>query len=69
MMEIEKFIDLVERMREAQRNWFATHKNNFLQRSIILEGLCDKMLQEYREEEKKNKPQEQDLFAGMMNET
>ena len=60
-MDIEKFIDLVERMREAQTTWFKTKNRNALQRSIILEGLCDQEIKEYRSIQK-DKFKEPSLF-------
>lgn len=63
-MDVEKFIDLVERMRDAQRNWFKTKNRNALQRSIILEGLCDQEIAEYRSIQK-DKFKEPGLFDNM----
>lgn len=62
-MEIEKFVDLVERMREAQTSYFKTKNNKQLQRSIILEGLVDEKIKEFNQE-RKAKYQEPDLFSG-----
>ena len=60
-MDIEKFVDLVERMREAQTTFFKTHNRNAYQRSIILERLCDERIKEYRDEQRKN-PIQRDMF-------
>ncbi len=63
-MDIEKFINLVERMREAQSTWFRTHNKNALQRSIMLEGLCDEQIKAYRDEQRRNSIQ-RDLFENV----
>lgn len=63
-MDIEKFIDLVERMREAQTTWLKTKNRNALQRSIILERLCDQEIKEYRSIQK-DKFKEPSLFDNM----
>lgn len=61
-MEIDKFIELVENMREAQSRYFKTRDKRALQRSIILENLCDKEIKEYRDTQI-SKIKEPDLFA------
>lgn len=47
-METAKFVELVERMREAQKNYFKTKERNQLTRSIILEELVDKEIEEFK---------------------
>jgi|GEM_PF-5833959 len=63
-MDVEKFIDLVERMREAQTTWFKTKNRNALQRSIILERLCDEEIKAYRAIQR-DKFKEPGLFDNM----
>ena len=63
MKDWNKFVEMVETMREAQTNYFKTRHRNYLQRSMILEGLVDKMIQEHHEETDPKFPKEQDLFA------
>lgn len=47
-MEMNKFVDLVENMRQAQKNYFATHDKKKLTRAIILEELVDKEIEEIK---------------------
>lgn len=63
-MEIEKFVDLVERMRDAQTTYFKTKNRNTLQRSIILEGLVDNEIKKFKEEQA-GKNRQPDLFDGV----
>lgn len=63
-MEIEKFVDLVERMRDTQTSYFKTKNRNTLQRSIILEGLVDEEIKQFREEQAE-KNRQPDLFDGV----
>ena len=63
-MDIAKFIDLVERMREAQTTWFKTKNRNALQRAIILEGLCDEEIKTYKSIQR-DKFKEPGLFDNM----
>lgn len=63
-MDVEKFIDLVERMRDAQTTWFKTKNRNALQRSIILERMCDLEIEAYRSNQK-DKFKEPNLFDNM----
>lgn len=45
---ISTIIDTVERMREAQRSYFATRNMKALTRAKLLEGAVDKMIAEYK---------------------
>lgn len=63
-MDIEKFVDLVERMREAQVRYFKTKNRNAFQRALILEPLVDEEIKKYKEEIMA-KRKEPDLFDGM----
>lgn len=47
-METSKFVDLVENMRQAQKNYFKTRDKKQLTRSIILEELVDKEIEEFK---------------------
>ncbi len=62
MQDIDKFIDLVKRMRAAQKDYFRTRDRRIMQHSICLEGAVDKCIQEH-EEYRKNHPKQLDLFA------
>lgn len=59
-METTKFVDLVENMRQAQKNYFKTRDKKQLTRSIILEDLVDKEIEAFKRQ--KPAPQELDLF-------
>lgn len=48
-MELQKFIELVKTMRDAQKSYFKTKHRNALQRAIILEGLVDNEIKEYQQ--------------------
>ncbi len=58
---ISTIIDTVERMREAQRSYFATHNMKALTRAKLLEGAVDNMLAEYKASQMQ-KTQQADLF-------
>lgn len=62
MQDIEQFIDLVKRMRQAQKDYFRTRNRTIMQHSMGLERAVDKCIIEY-EENKKDHPKQLDLFA------
>lgn len=47
-MEITKFVDLVENMRQAQKNYFQTRDKKQMIRAIILEELVDKEIEAFK---------------------
>lgn len=53
-MNIEKFIEKVEMMREAQKQYFKSRDNRILMRCLNLEKLVDDMIIEHK---LKDKPQ------------
>lgn len=53
-MNIEKFIEKVEMMREAQKQYFKSRDNRILMRCLNLEKLVDEMIIEHKF---KDKPQ------------
>lgn len=61
---ISTIIDTVERMREAQRSYFATHNMKALTRAKLLEGAVDKMIEDYKSEQLVQ-AQQTDLFPEM----
>lgn len=61
MTEIEKFIDTVKRMREAQKEYFKTRDRKVLIHSKCLEGAVDKMILDY-EATKKPALKQAELF-------
>lgn len=61
-METKEFVALVEQMRMAQKEYFKTRNRNVMQRSIMLEGLVDKEIKAFQEEEAK-KDIQLDLFG------
>lgn len=63
-MEIEKFVDLVERMRDAQTSFFKTKNRNAFQRALILEPLVDEEIKKFKEEQA-IKNRQPDLFDGV----
>lgn len=60
-MDKDKFIDLVKRMREAQREFFKTRSKQMLIRSKNLESVVDVMIKEHDEWQKLH-PKQHDLF-------
>lgn len=62
MIETEKFIDLVKRMRQAQKEYFRTRDRRVMQHAICLEGAVDKCIMDY-DAYKKEHPIQMDLFA------
>jgi len=44
-MEHKEFIELVKRMREAQKNYFRTRDYNYLSESKMLERQVDKLIE------------------------
>ena len=62
-MQIDKFVDIVERMRQAQNEWFRTHNKNAFQRALILEKIVDKDIKDWHEENDPHRPRQLDLFA------
>ncbi len=63
-MDVEKFVDLVERMRDAQVTYFKTKNRNAFQRALILEPLVDEEIKKFKEE-MAAKNRQPDLFDGM----
>lgn len=61
---ISTIIDTVERMREAQRSYFATRNMKALTRAKLLEGAVDKMIEDYKSEQLVQ-AQQTDLFPEM----
>lgn len=53
-MDINKFVSLVERMRESQTIYFKTKNYRVFQRALILEGLVDEEIKTFNNEQKKN---------------
>lgn len=49
-MEITKFVDLVENMRQAQKNYFQTRDKKQMIRASILEELVDKEIEAFKRE-------------------
>lgn len=62
-MDKENFIDLVEKMRSAQKEYFKSRNRNALQRSIMLEGVIDKEIKLYKEQ-RANKELQLNLFPN-----
>lgn len=60
-MDKDKFIDLVKRMREAQREFFKTRSKQMLIRSKNLESVVDDMIKEHDAWQKLH-PKQHDLF-------
>ncbi len=58
---VAQIIDTVERMREAQRSYFATRNMKALTRAKLLEGAVDNMIAEYKASQI-YKAQQADLF-------
>lgn len=52
-MKINEFVALVEKMRNAQREYFKTRDRRILQRSIMLENLVDQEIKHFNNETKK----------------
>lgn len=48
-MIVKDFVDLVEKMREYQRNWFTFHRIEDLRSSQRLEKAVDKAVAEFKE--------------------
>lgn len=61
MKDINNFISTVESMRNAQKEYFRTRNKEVMKQSIILEKTVDKMIEEHKNEFKKN-PIQQELF-------
>lgn len=61
---ISTIIDTVERMREAQRQYFSTRNMKALTRAKLLEGAVDKMIEDYKSEQLVQ-AQQTDLFPEM----
>lgn len=49
-MKIYEFVALVEKMRNAQREYFKTRDRRILQRSIMLENLVDNEIKQFNDE-------------------
>lgn len=61
MKDINNFISTIESMRNAQKEYFRTRNKEIMKHSIILEKKVDKMIEENKNELKKN-PIQQELF-------
>lgn len=61
-MEMTKFVNLVENMRQAQKNYFKTRDRKQMTRAIILEELVDKEIEELKSQ--KPAQQELELFSS-----
>lgn len=61
-MNLGVFIDLVEEMRTAQRNFFELHQYSWLQKAKKLERRVDDIISVYRDELKKQAGVQLDLF-------
>lgn len=61
MKDINNFISTVENMRNAQKEYFRTRNKEVMKHSIILEKTVDKMIEEHKNEFKKN-PIQRELF-------
>lgn len=61
-MNLGAFIDLVEEMRIAQRNFFELHQYSWLQKAKKLERRVDDIISVYRDELKKQAGVQLDLF-------
>lgn len=62
MIEFGNFVDVVSRMREAQKEYFRTRDSRILIRAKNLESAVDSMIQEYEAGGKKTCTQ-LDLFG------
>lgn len=62
-MEITKFVDLVENMRQAQKNYFKTRDKKQMTRAIILEELVDKKIEAFKSQ-KPEPPEKGTLHFG-----
>lgn len=67
-MQNEKFIEKVEMMREAQKQYFKTRDNRILMRCLNLEKIVDDMIAEHYKEKIVNIT-ELDLFPTPPNES
>lgn len=61
-MNLGAFIDLVEEMRTAQRNFFELHQYSWLQKAKKLERQVDDVISVYRDDLKKQAGVQLDLF-------
>lgn len=61
-MSYEKFVLMVESMRESQKEYFKHRDKRTLVRSITIEGAVDKAIKDWHEENDPHKPMQQDLF-------
>ena len=48
-MNGKMFIELVIKMRNAQKSWFATHKYQYYQAAIKLEKQVDEIIETYKD--------------------
>ena len=62
-MNLAVFIDLVEEMRTAQRNFFELHQYSWLQKAKKLEQRVDDVISVYRDDLKKQAGVQLDLFS------
>lgn len=62
--EIDKFVDTVLRMREAQQEYFRTKNKKVMIHAMMLEGAVDTMIKEYKATPPP-KPRQPSLFDQM----
>lgn len=62
-MNLGAFIDLVEEMRTAQRNFFELHQYSWLQKAKKLERQVDNVISVYRDNLKKQAGVQLELFS------
>ena len=62
-MNLAVFIDLVEEMRTAQRNFFELHQYSWLQKAKKLERRVDDIISVYHDNLKKQAGFQLDLFS------
>lgn len=65
-MNYEKFVLMVESMRDAQKEYFKTRNKRVLVRSIAIEGAVDKAIKDWHEENDPHRPRQVDLFDNPM---
>lgn len=63
-MSYEKFVLMVESMRDAQKEYFKNRNKRILVRSIAIEGAVDKAIKDWHEENDPHRPLQQDLFEN-----
>ena len=61
-METEKFIDLVRRMREAQKEYFRTRDRKVMLHAMMLENTVDNVISEHINKQKPQQPEQLTFF-------